>query len=826
MPPTFLQKGSIVPQKWMSAEEKTRLSSETAIEWIINYLAARSWLNNSTPPAVKIKGIGSRVGVFRAATGTGKSTVMPAAIYNKFFEGLGVHKTIICTQPTVTTAVSIPYQITLFNHNMVLGKSIGYQTGTLIRKPIKGVLFATIGILLQHLKILTDDEFMKKYSFIILDEIHNRSIETDSTLFYLKSLLSRCYDQPECPFIILTSGTFEPKVFMDYFECPPSSFLDIKGSSFPIDVNFAKFDVLNCLEYAIDLAEKIHVENTADITEDKWSRDILIFTAGGGDIKKVIAAMHLLNATVFSKGLKFARGHSKERSGRHGGADPTYYVCPIAISSDSLQEGSDDYKNYGSEVQYIKVPIYAVVNGQCTADIVEYVTPSRKIYAGTNAVETGETIARLGYCIDTGMVNESQYNPNFGCSTLMLKNVTQASSRQRCGRVGRLAPGTFYTCYTKATHDSMQPMPFPNIISSDISSFLLSVIISETGAIIERCDPLRKNQAGALVIDPAAFQMNAHDQWWWRINYKKQFVAQELSFIQYPSADSISHSLEKLYGLGFIDYEYKPTLFGMYAAKFRKMSLENARMLLAGYHHGANILDLITIICFLQIGHKLGIKHEKYKPVDVRKRGAADATQNYTRVYCDENIEYIFIWNEFTELIAALGKSDDKSNVLNKLNAYMDAKKFHHNTFSKIVELRDEFITDLLTIGLNPYYNGMGLPRGTYNLNKIVRENIEEGLVEIQKIKKCIYEGYRFNVYSWNKDRRSYLNNYGHNPITTRSAMVKPVFIDDEVVRPRPKKVIFIDVGLRSGQGELYEFSGSNISVLDGYVSIDDEFLR
>ena len=825
MPPTFLQKGSMVPQKWMNATEKKRLNTETAIEWIINYLTERTWLNESTPPAIKIKGIGSKVGVFRASTGTGKSTVMPTAIYNKFFETLGIKKTIICTQPTVTTAVSIPYQITLFNPNMILGDTIGYQTGTLVRKPVKGVLFATIGILLQHLKILTDEEFMKKYSFIILDEIHNRSIETDSTLFYLKAMLTRCYENPECPFIILTSGTFEPKVFMDYFECPPNSFLDINGSSFPIEVNFAKFDIMNCLEYAIDLAEKIHVENMSDILENKWSRDILVFTSGGGDIKKVIDAMHLLNATVFCKGLEYSRKHSAERQKKYGGADEKYYVCPIAISSDSLQEGSDDYKNYGSDVKYIKVPIYEVINNKCTDVVLEYVTPSRKVYACTNAVETGETINRLGYCIDTGLVNESQYNPNFGCTALMLKNVTQASARQRRGRVGRNAPGTFFACYTKETHDTMQPMPYPNIVSSDISSFLLSVIISETGAVIERCDPLRKVK-NIMVIDPAAFQMNSHDQWWWRINYTKQFVAKELSFIQYPSADSISHSLEKLYGLGFIDYEYKPTLFGMYAAKFRKMSLENARMLLAGYHHGANIMDLITIICFLQAGHKLGIKHNKYKPVDVRRKGPDDAMSNYTRIFADENIEYVFIWNEFSELVAKLGKTADKSNVLTELNEYMESHKFHHATFSKVVELRDEVITDLLTIGLNPYYNGMNLPRGRYNLNKIVRENIEEGLAEIQKLKKCIYEGYRFNVYSWNKDKRSYLSNYGHNPVTSRSLLLKPVFIDEVMVKARPKKIIIIDVSLRSGQGPLYEFGGSNISVLDGFVSIDDEFLR
>ena len=174
--PTLLKPGSIVPQKWMSKEQRKKLTTMRSIEWIIEYLVDRAW-DRKNPPKVRIKGPGSRVGVFRSGTGTGKSTIFPPAIYNMFYEERGVKKNIICTQPTIATATDIPFQIAMFNSNLIIGKTIGYQTGSLVRKPVKGVLFATIGILLQHLKLLTDDEFMKKYSYIILDEIHLRSIE-------------------------------------------------------------------------------------------------------------------------------------------------------------------------------------------------------------------------------------------------------------------------------------------------------------------------------------------------------------------------------------------------------------------------------------------------------------------------------------------------------------------------------------------------------------------------------------------------------------------------------------------------------------------------
>ena len=214
--PTLLKPGSIMPQKWMTKEQKDRLSKQISIDWIIDYLVDRAW-TKKTPPKIKIRGPGSRVGIFRSATGTGKSTIFPPAIYYMFYEERGLKKNIICTQPTVATTTDIPYQIALYNSSLKMGNTLGYQTGSLVRKPVKGVLFATVGILLQHLKLLSDEMFMKKYSYIILDEIHLRSIETDTTLFYLRRFLERNYENPECPFVILTSGTFDPKPFMDYF---------------------------------------------------------------------------------------------------------------------------------------------------------------------------------------------------------------------------------------------------------------------------------------------------------------------------------------------------------------------------------------------------------------------------------------------------------------------------------------------------------------------------------------------------------------------------------------------------------------------------------
>ena len=837
--PTLLKPGSIVPQKWMTSEQKAQLTKQKSIDWIIDYLVDRAW-NGKTPPRIKIKGPGSRVGVFRSGTGTGKSTVFPPAIYYMFYEERGLKKNIICTQPTIATATDIPFQIAMYNPPLIMGETIGYQTGSLVRKPVKGVLFATIGILLQHLKLLTDDMFMKKYSYIILDEIHLRSIETDITLFYLRRFLERNYEHPECPYVILTSGTFDPKPLMDYFSCPKDSFLDIVGSSFPIQDNYSAFDVSDYMTYAVDLAEKIHVENVLDITSGSTFRDILIFVQGGGQINDLVKRFHVLNANVFSKGLEFSLKHSEEQQKKYkiGGGKPKeiYYVCPVAVTSENMQKGETEYQNTFSPIEAVYVPIYKIVDGEPTDKIVATVPASRRIIIATNAIETGLTIDTLKYCIDTGYVNESQFNPNFGVMALLNKSVTQASARQRRGRVGRKDPGVFYTCYTKETYDSLAPLPFPDIIKADVTTAILDAILNETGVkLIEiPMNDIPVDETGHRILPNGAFQMNKFDQRWYMLTQEKTFQLSLVTFMQSPAADSYKYSLEKLRVLGFIDHQYNVTIFGWYASKFRKINIENARMILAGYHHGANILDLITITCFLQVGHKLGIKRNKYEPRNPLGVPKAEVNMYYNLLIADEFIEYLFIWNDFMAFIDEIAdnlkfKKNNRPS-LEKIAEWAEENNFSADALLNIINARDELITDLLNIGLDPFYNGYGVSRGKYNLNKILRESLVEGMEEVRKLKKCIYEGYRLNLYTWNEPRRSYVSAINYNPVTLDSKILKGVggYKDADIQQTKPQKIIVSSVALRpsSMQKGMYEFMGTDVSVLDGFVEVDLDFLN
>jgi hypothetical protein len=822
--PSLLEKGKVVKASHMSTKTKRMVDNMTGIDFLISYIEDRVWADKNTPPVVKIKGIGGKVLVLRSGTGSGKSTLLPPGLYNKFFENK--RRNIICTQPSVATATDIPYQIIEWNPNLKLGENIGFQTGGLTWKPVKGILFATVGILLQHLKILTDDEFMSKYSFIIIDEVHARSMDVDSVLFYLKRLLERNWDIPDCPMIILMSATIDPKVFMTYFNCPRANFLDVEGATFPIKDNFFRFDLTDYITYTVDLTEKLHVDNIADVTTKPTDfRDILIFAQGGAQIKEINKRIHRLNAGVFSKGVIEAKIHSDKQWEKYtgGGVSDAYYLAPIIAMSANIQQGGKEYKDLFSNIDSVTVDIYEFDEMGEMGEVIDTVAASRRVIMGTNAIETGITIDTLGYCIDMGWVKESSFNPNFGCSLLTDKAVTQASSQQRRGRVGRKADGKFFAAYTKDTKDKMQPLPHPDIVKEDISAFLLGAIVAETKTeITEISESDRKL---------TSFQMNQFDQLWYDLTRKEDFIASKLDFIQYPSADSMSFGLNKLYKLGLIDWEYNPTIFGYFATKFRKVSLENIRMILAGFHEGANVLDLITIACANQVGFKLGINKRKYIPRNPLNVSDTEAFYYYKMLVMDEFIEYLFIWNDFMKAIDQIGdqveKSSIRTNNTSLSNEYLElwAKKnnLKLDALFAVVENRDEVIGDMINMGLNPYYNGLNLRHGIYNLTDILNRNLQEGVDEIQKLKRCIYEGYRNNLLIYNSVLRSYIWQASDVPVVIDSKLIKPFKqSDDDIVQKIPHNLVVSAITIMPSFSKpgTFEFTGGDISVLDGYVDL------
>src|SRR5690606_33947622 len=99
---------------------------------------------------------------------------------------------------------------------LIMDRNIGYQTGPIRSQAVKGIVYMTIGVLLRQLNTLEDADIIRKYQFIIIDEAHERSVETDLALYLMKRFIHRNFAKPECPFLVVMSATFDPEKFRRY----------------------------------------------------------------------------------------------------------------------------------------------------------------------------------------------------------------------------------------------------------------------------------------------------------------------------------------------------------------------------------------------------------------------------------------------------------------------------------------------------------------------------------------------------------------------------------------------------------------------------------
>ena len=442
------------------------------------------------------------------------------------------------------------------------------------------------------------------------------------------------------------SATFDEKKYMKYFDVGKENYIEITGLSNPIKSNFPKYTPGDYIKYAYDTAIKIHENNTDDYTNkiNPHIRDIIMFVSGTSVLKKMSQMVNLYNLDIYMK--------NKEGSGSSDSKTKNY-LAPVVLSSESFKRGGKEYYELYSNVNYLRIPI-------CDSNkIIKTVTPSRRLIISTNVAETGVTIKTLKYCIDTGWEKTLSFNPDFGIKIMMDKNVSKGNAMQRKGRVGRTGPGEWFPCYTEEVFKNFAKDSYSEILTSDITDTLLKLIINETESSIERVGSHIIDGDNGACSDEDAFQIhNFADKSFYKINIPKNMDIQQLNFMDSPSSATLLYSLEKLYTLGFINQQCNPTNLGMIASLFKKISIENIRMMLSGYHNGANILDLITITSFLQVGQVRGRKY-KLENIWDKKSGTDDNVGSlYTKLLIsDEFVDFILLLTSFMEKLKTTKKN-------------------------------------------------------------------------------------------------------------------------------------------------------------------------
>jgi len=815
--PTLLKKGVVKKSSHMSFEDVKNLPNIRAIDYIIQFIERRTETRSSSAKILPKK-IGHKVLLIRSGTGSGKSTTIAPELYKAF------HKTdrrgITITQPKVLTAIDKAQDMAQIFRELTMGLNVGYQTGSRTFRPAeRGITSMTPGILLNMLASSTPEEIAKRHSFILIDEIHEKDINTETNLYLIKKFMMEYWNEPNCPFLILMSATFDPKPFIDYFECPPCNFIDVEGRTFPIIPHFPEYDVHNYLTYALHKSLELHVNNISDLSSSV--RDIIIFVKNKKDAKVLIEGLNMFNAVATVKGLEYSKQYVKELD-KKGGSDKKHFILPILLNRQSFQEGGRDYRNLFSDIKYLKTPIYSV-DDKKLGKIKSYVPAARKIIVSTPIAETGITIETLKYCIDTGWVLSPEFNPDFGTEILLNKNVTKNMAEQRQGRVGRLAQGEWYPCYTKKTFEDLPCDLHSKFITDDITVFLLNIIVNETKTTMEEVNP----QDFSEVEQKTLFRQYKLRPSWHKITSENDIDFKSLDFFAPPSSSGLCYSLEKLYILGLIDINYNPTVLGYHVNLLRKVKIEPVRMIFAGFCHGANILDLITIASFLQVERRM-ICSRKYK-----SRNPANLDESTSQFYnraliADEFIDCLFIWNEFMHEVGRIEEMVKEGSTtkfsINYIQKWCDANEIYYSGLVDVIYTRDELIESFISIGVNPYWNGLDLETGTYNLNDIFKRNLDEGIEEIRKIKRCILDGYRLNLAQWNKCTNNYETMHRPQKINVKSTLTSQISTEQE----RPQIIALSNVMVMADfLNVTYKFQSSGcISVMDGFVEVDVNFAK
>lgn len=362
----------------------------------------------------------NQVSVIIGETGSGKTTQLPQYLYEAGYAKDGM--LIACTQPRRVAAMSVAKRVAE-ELDVQLGQEVGYSIRFEdVTSENTKIRFMSEGILLRE---CLSDKSLSKYSCVIIDEAHERSLNTDVLMGLFKQLLALRNDIR----IIITSATINADTFSKFFGGAPQ--LVIPGRIYPVEIVYSKHLVSDYVEAAVSQAVRTHMSTSID------SGDILIFMTGQEDIEVTSEVIKTRLLEVYTK--KF--GITLWEDVKDISILPIYSSLPADLQSKIFQD-------LGSSV--------------------------RKIVISTNIAETSLTINGIRYVIDCGYNKVKVYNPKIGLDNLLVVPIACSNADQRSGRAGRTAPGTAYRLYPEEVKDDeLYSQPIPEIQRSNLSNVTL-----------------------------------------------------------------------------------------------------------------------------------------------------------------------------------------------------------------------------------------------------------------------------------------------------------------------------------------------------------------
>ena len=507
----------------------------------------------------------------------GKSTQLPQYFYENGWAvdtNDGGYREIICTQPRRLAAITLANRLT---HEMADPSLVGYSVrfASTYNPGITKVRYVTDGWLLRETTLL--DPLLKHCSVLIIDEAHERSLNTEMLLGVVKKI-RRVRPQLR---VVVCSATLDAQAFLEFFVGGKSSsssskkrkeqknmdekqttkkrksrwgkvedattnikesakassqdltdgtIISVDGRQHPVDIMYKQEPVSDYVKSTVEIALQIHESENED-------GDILCFLTTGEEIDEAVR----MTEDILSSSLQTSSSMRNKKS-RNAVCLPLYSTLPTRLQSQPfLPRSNDEVKNN-----------------------------TRRIIFTTNIAETSVTVPNIAHVIDCGFAKMPFFDPVSGFDRLIVCPISKASSKQRAGRAGRVRPGKCYRLYSE--------QDFRDVMEED------------TAPEIQRCS------LTTLII-----------------TIKALGVSNVLSFdlMSVPSVEALSHGLESLYALGAIDDDAELTALGKEIVYF-PTDPRVSRMLLASLDMESRedtpsmvskliVGDILTVAAALQV---------------------------------------------------------------------------------------------------------------------------------------------------------------------------------------------------------------------------------
>lgn len=425
--------------------------------------------------------------VVQGETGSGKTTQLPQYLLEApgFVEADG-SRIIGCTQPRRVAAIGVARRVA---HEV--GCRVGAQVGYAVRledetSDATRLKFMTDGVLLREAVL---DPNLWKYGVIVLDEAHERSIDTDVLLGVMKRVLRARKDFR----LVIMSATMQIEKFAEFFGDAP--IFEVSGRTFPVTPVWAPAPVQDYVEEAVLQVVKFHMTAKAD------DGDILVFMTGEEDVRCVCDLVSEKVAeleAVLQRDEQLAEEIARETAGaagkggsnlarsaavhHHGdSADNRDTADDAAPAPSSSELPAPPLQNRPRRKRLDVVPCFSTIlvnREQLDRVLNPPADPrtTRKCVVATNVAETSLTIDGITCVVDCGFMKCKVFKPKLGAHPLLPFPIAQAQATQRMGRAGRTREGVCYRLYTQDAYEKeMLEAPVPEIKRSSIDRVCLFV---------------------------------------------------------------------------------------------------------------------------------------------------------------------------------------------------------------------------------------------------------------------------------------------------------------------------------------------------------------